>query len=221
MKLAILQPNFFPYKSYYDLAQRVDKVIFLDDVYYNNKSWVNKTLLKIKSKDFYFRIPIGNEKSTNIKDVKVKSDKWKKNFLKMIKLEYKHCPNFSLVLPIIQEVVDLPTDNVSHISAYSIFKICSLLGANTKFAFSSTDYGNVKASIENKILNICKKEHATTYYSLYKNPSNTEKFLRINIKVSNFVSYDGRCSMIEDLMTNHSYHHLLKKECNLSQDERT
>jgi hypothetical protein len=221
MKLAILQPNFFPYRSYYDLVKKVDKVVFLDDVYYNNKSWVNKTLLKVRSKDFYFRIPINNYKQLNIKDVKIKNEKWKKNFLKMINLEYKYCPNFSLVFPVIEEAISLPTDSIAHLSAYSVFKISSLFKDNTEFAFSSIDYPNVKGSIEDKILTICKKEKASIYYSLFKTPYNAEKFLRNDIKVSNFVSYEGRCSIMDDLMTNHSYHHFLEKECNLRQHEQS
>tara|TARA_B100000029_G_C17307733_1_gene863167 strand:+ start:118 stop:768 length:651 start_codon:yes stop_codon:yes gene_type:complete len=214
MKLAIIQPNFFPHRSYYDLIKRVDKVIFLDDVYYNNKSWVNKTLLKIKSKNFYFRVPIENQERANIKDLKIKNHKWKKNFLKMINLEYKHCPNFKSVFPIVEEIANFPTDNISHLAAYSIFRISTLFEDSTKFSFSSFDHPKVKGSMDNKILTICKKEKASTYYSLYKLPHNSQNFLKNNIKTSNFTSYNGKLSIIEDLMTNHSYKHFLKKECN-------
>ena len=222
MKLAILQPNFFPPKSYYDLVRKVDKVIFLDDVSYNNKSWANKTLLKIKSKDYYFRIPIVNTKEDRllIKDAKTKNEQWKQHFLKMIRIEHGGDYNFPVAMSLIKNILSFPVDNIAHVSAYSIFKVCETLGIDTKFAFSSIEYGKIKGSVENKILTICKKENAKTYYSLYKNSLNKRKFLDSGISLSHFVSYEGKYSIIGDLMKTQSYYQLLKKECNLLQNER-
>lgn len=219
MKLAILQPNFFPPKAYYDLVQKVDKVIFLDDVFYNNKSWSNKTLLKIRSKDYYFRIPIDNTEEDSrllIKDAKTKSEKWKQHLLKMIRIEHGSDYNFPVAMNLIKNIISLPVDNISHISAYSVFRVSSALGVNTEFAFSSVEYGKVKGSVENKILNICKKEKATTYYSLYKNNLSKSKFLKNGINLSHFVSYEGKYSFLGDLMKTQSYYPFLKKECNNS-----
>ncbi|MEG2816416.1 MAG: WbqC family protein [Comamonas sp.] len=42
MKLAIMQPYFFPYVGYYQLVNLVDKFIFLDDVNYKNGGWINR-----------------------------------------------------------------------------------------------------------------------------------------------------------------------------------
>ena len=83
MKVAVLQPNFFPFKSYYDLVEKVDKVIFLDDVAYNNKSWANKTILNVNSKDFYFRVPVNNdeEKSRAVNNGKKKTAEWAKGLV--------------------------------------------------------------------------------------------------------------------------------------------
>jgi hypothetical protein len=225
MKLAILQPNFFPPKSYYDLVQKMDKVIFLDDVFYNNKSWVNKTLLKVKSKDYYFRVPINNlddGERSQIKEIKIKEgEKWKRHFIKMVHLEHNDCYNYPAAINLVKSIIQLPVDNVCHLSAYSVFRVCSALGCDTEFSFSSVKYGNIKGSVESKILNICKKEGATTYYSLYKNNLNKNIFLKNGINLSHFVSYESKYSFIDSLMNTRSYYPLLKKECNLFQNERT
>tara|TARA_Y100000310_G_scaffold254_1_gene355 strand:- start:32535 stop:33176 length:642 start_codon:yes stop_codon:yes gene_type:complete len=212
MKIAVIQPNFFPFKAYYDLAQRVDKLIFLDDTFYNNKHWVNKTILKLNSSNYYFRIPVDHVDGSSVlvKDIKAKDNKWKKKFLKFVKVQYKNSINFNSVFPTIEEIVNLPTDSVAHIAAYSVFRFSSLLGFKTEFSLSSIKYGNIKRSMSEKILQICKKEKAKTYYTLMKNRGTFDerKFLSSGIRVSFFTSYSEKYSIIDDLMTNHSYTNL-------------
>ena len=149
MKIAIVQPNFFPFKAYYDLAGRVDKFIFLDDTPYNNKSWVNKTLLKLNSKNNYFRVPMEYDDQSTIltNQLKPKSLAWKKKFLKLIKVQYKRSVNFKFFYPLLQEIVDIPAENFAHMSSYSVFRIShSILESKTKINFSSTNYSRVKKS---------------------------------------------------------------------------
>lgn len=220
MKLAVIQPNFFPYEAYYDLTQRVDKVIFLDDAPYSSKNWVNKTLLKIKKKNYYFRIPTDEERgaTTLTRDLKIKDKKWKKKFIRLIKVQYQNYPNFKYVFPIVEEIVNLPTDNLSNIAAYSVYRISNLLNPNTQFTFSSKKYQNIKRPFLEKVIQICKKEKATTFYTFSKNVNtfNERKFFSNNIKVSYFRSYSSNFSMIDSLMSKYSYYQVFQKECNLS-----
>ena len=226
MKIAIIQPNFFPLRSYYDLAKRVDKFIFLDDALYNNKSWVNKTTLKLHNRNYYFRIPLEDcdpDLRRTTKDVTPKSNNWKKKFLKIIKVQYKNSSNFDFLFPIIKEIINIPSNCLAHTSAYSVFRLSqSIFESKSKFTFSSIKYENVKLSYYDKILHICKKERASTLYTFptKTNQLDVQKFARYDIGVSFFTSYANNLSIIDYLMTNDSYKEILKKECNLLQDER-
>ena len=187
MKLAIVQPNFFPYKAYYDLAERVDKFIFLDDFNYSPKNWVNKTIIKLNSSKFYFRVPVDYKENTATltKDVKIKGDQWKKKFLKFTKTQYRSCPNFNLVFPILKEVIELPSENIFDISI---------------------KHGCVKKSYHDKIFEICQREKASTYYTSARNRGEFDerKFLRANIKISYFTSYENNYSIIDSLMSDNN-----------------
>tara|TARA_Y100000588_G_scaffold395138_1_gene520361 strand:+ start:7124 stop:7801 length:678 start_codon:yes stop_codon:yes gene_type:complete len=215
VKLAIVQPNFFPYKSYYDLAKKVDKFIFLDDTNYNSKNWVNKTLIKLNSSNYYFRIPVDYKEGKFVptKEIKFKNDKWKNKFLKLIRVQYKNEINFNLVYPLLEEIINLPIDNVCHISAYSVFRICDQLNFGTEFTFSSISHGNIKGKYHDKIVEIAKKEKADTYYTFarHKGEFNESKFLKTNIKISYFTSYSSNFSIIDDIMSNPIYTDFLKK----------
>jgi len=226
MKLAVVQPNFFPFKAYYDLAKRVDKFIFLDDTPYNNKSWVNKTILNLNSKDYYFRVPLKHNPKDMIltKDIKPKSQSWKKKFLKIIKVQYKRSPNFDVMYPLVKEIINIPTECFAHTSAYSVFRLAhSILDSKAKFTFSSMGYSKVKVSFYEKILYICKKEKATMLYTFAgtRGSFDEKKFTNNGIGVSYFTSYSKNYSIIDEIMNNYSYRDILVKECNLLQDERT
>ena len=225
MKIAIIQPNFFPFKAYYDLATRVDKFIFLDDTPHNNKSWVNKALFRLNSKNYYFRVPMEYDINSTIitKDLKTKNDKWKNKFLKIIKLQYKYAPNFKFLYPLLNEIINIPTDVFAHTSAYSVFRLShSIFQSKASFTFSSLEYQNVKTPYYDKILHICKKEKASTFYTFTKSRGafDEKKFLENDIGVSFFTSYSNHYSVIDELMSSYSYTKILEKECNLLQHER-
>ena len=159
MKITVLQPNFFPFKTYFDIVGAVDKVIFADDSFYNEKSWVNKTVIQRNDKKFVFKIPIiSNMVDEPLSGLTIVSKNWKRNFLKMIGEQYKNAINFNKVFPVIKEVVYLPIDSASMISAYSVFRISELLGQDTKFSLASVDHKKVKGSFKKKIIEICKRE---------------------------------------------------------------
>lgn len=42
MKLAIMQPYFFPYLGYFQLIHAVDTFVFHDDVAFRKQGWINR-----------------------------------------------------------------------------------------------------------------------------------------------------------------------------------
>jgi hypothetical protein len=204
MKITVLQPNFFPFKSYFDVVKEVDKVIFADDSFYNKKSWADKTIIKRNDKKFIFKIPIIVRSDYEpISDIVILSRKWKRNFLKIVGQEYQGSLNFDKVFPVIKEVVNLPTDSVSMISAYSVFRISELLGHDTKFSLSSIDHANLKGSFKYKVMQICKRENSKHFhtFAMYKDTFNSHFFIRNNVNISYYSSYmNENYSIINHLM---------------------
>ena len=204
MKITVLQPNFFPFKSYFDVVREVDKVIFADDSFYNKKSWVDKTIIKRNGKKFVFKIPlVVNSEFEPLSDTIIISKKWKRNFLKMVGQEYQNSINFNKVFPVIKEVVNLPTDSISMISSYSVFRISELLGLKTKFSLSSVDHSNLKGSFKYKVIQICKREKSKHFhtFAMYRDTFNSHFFIRNNVNISYYSSYVGEnYSIINHLM---------------------
>ena len=142
------------------MTKDVDKVIFADDSFYNKKSWVDKTIIKRNGKKFIFKIPIiAKEEYEPLSDTIILSRKWRRNFLKMVGTEYQDSVNFDKVFPMVKEVVNLPTDSISMIAAYSVFRTSELLNYQTKFSLSSVDHKDLRGSFKKRIIQLGENNH--------------------------------------------------------------
>jgi hypothetical protein len=215
MKIAISQPCFFPYEGYFNMVSEVDKVIFLDNVFFSGKDWVNKTILNINDKNYYFRIPLKKQESPvsrgmpntypmMIKDAEQSGQSWKKKFVKVLNFNYKFKNNYDKVMPIIKEVLEIPTVKISELSAYSVFRISNLLNINPRYGFSlsSTKYSDITSNFESKVLEICKREKATELLCLpyLKDTLDPRGFEHYGVKLSFIRANYPKYSIIDKIM---------------------
>ena len=212
MKLAILQPCFFPYEGYYKIVEGVDHVIFLNDAPFTSKAWLNKTILDINGKPYFYRIPIENKKmSTNQLTNEIKcSLKWKRKFLKIIRSGYHRCPNFKNGYPLIEEIINLPTDQLSDLASYSIYRTHEFMNvqkgnrapSNTKFSLSSVRYKEINTFLPEKILTICKKERAKELIALpyMKSLFDFQEYKKYGIRVKFIGTNYNKFSIINKLL---------------------
>ena len=66
--LAISQPTYIPWIGYFALINASKKIVFLDDVQLNSRSWQQRNRIINNNKIFYLTIPVkkkGSEKSIN------------------------------------------------------------------------------------------------------------------------------------------------------------
>jgi hypothetical protein len=79
MKIAIMQPYFFPYIGYWQLIHAVDRFVLFDDAQYIRHGWVNRNrILKPGGGWQYILVPLKKHALTeSIKNVQVNPDgKW-------------------------------------------------------------------------------------------------------------------------------------------------
>ena len=58
MKIAVMQPYFFPYLGYWQLINAVDKFVLLDDVNYIMRGFINRNSILVNGKPYKFSISI-------------------------------------------------------------------------------------------------------------------------------------------------------------------
>ena len=167
MKLAIMQPYFFPYIGYFKLVNTVDKFVFYDDVTFIKQGWINRNQILINDQAKLFSVPLSNASShTLIKDVlisDIRYEKWKKSFLSTIMFNYKKAKNYEIVEALIERILLTPPKTISDLAIKSVIEISNYLDLDTEFDVSSQNYGNTHLSGQDRVLDICQKENANTY----------------------------------------------------------
>lgn len=164
MKLAIMQPYFFPYLGYMQLVNLVDKFIFYDDVNFIKNGWIarNRIISNTNSLQYFGVDLIQASQNKLIKEIKINNNSTKK--LRTIRHVYSKAPFFSDVYPIIEACLNKPSLTIAEMAADSVVMVADYLGIETEFEFSSKcnaisiDFGR-----KERIISICKQEKASNY----------------------------------------------------------
>jgi hypothetical protein len=165
MKLAIMQPYFFPYIGYWQLIYAVDRFVIYDDVNFIKKGWINRNRILMNREPGYLTIPLVKaSQNKRICDIEMQtSPNWQNKMLKSIEFNYRKSPFFDEIFAEINKLISNPADNLAHFLAQSLGDIATLLGISTEFVRSSRDYGNSSLRGQDRILDICDREGATSY----------------------------------------------------------
>lgn len=164
MKVAIMQPYFFPYIGYYQLVNAVDRFVFLDDVNFINRGWINRNRILLDGKDYLFTIPL-REASQNklINEIIVAEENWRYKILKTIELGYKKAPHFDEVYELLKTVFFLPVTNIATLAKKSVQTVCDFVGIGTIIIDSANVFNNKEMRGEERIIHINKMLFATDY----------------------------------------------------------
>jgi len=167
LSCAICQPHYFPWIGYFEMIDRVDVFVFLDDVQFIKREWKNrnkirKTATSIDSK--WLTVPINkNDHKAFIKDAKISIDvDWAVEHCNSLQSVYKDSPFFEKYFTVIKGFI---TDNVQstigELNINIIESLCKELRIKTKLLRSSDL--NVSGKKEEKLRNICLSLDADCY----------------------------------------------------------
>jgi hypothetical protein len=163
MKLGIMQPYFLPYIGYFQLINAVDKYVIYDDVQYIKGGRINRNNILLNGKDFRFNLIIlSASPNKSINEILVAENQFK--LLKTIESTYKKAPFYSLVFPLIENIINYENKNLAKYIGHSLIEIANYLNITTVFVYSS-EIKEKDSLLKNqdKITNICSVLGATEY----------------------------------------------------------
>ncbi|MEQ1743124.1 MAG: WbqC family protein [Candidatus Nitrotoga sp.] len=220
MKLAIMQPYFFPYMGYWQLINAVDRFVLFDDAQYMRHGWVNRNrILKPGGGWQYILVPLKKHDMTeSIKNVQAHPEKkWEELIIGQLAHYKKKARYFDETNEMVREILFSNNEqSISAINFATIKKLCAYLDIKKEIVVSSEqnlDYSEVCDAGE-WALRIAEQMGAAEYI----NPAagvdlfNREKFSSSNIKLSFFRSreivysqqgiFEPSLSIIDVLMFN-------------------
>lgn len=205
MKLAIMQPYFFPYIGYWQLINAVDRFVIYDDVNYIKKGWINRNRILINGAPVYITVPLHEASQfKHICDTTMiplnPSPLWRSKLVKMVEVTYRKTPYFEVVFPIIEKLICYETDNLSDYLAHQLQTLSVFMNINTEFVLTSRCYGNSELSGQKRIIDICKREHAAIYINpqggqtLYDPKAFQSAGINLRFIVMKPIPYKQRCT---------------------------
>jgi hypothetical protein len=165
MKLAIMQPYFFPYLGYWQLIHAVEKFVIYDDVTYIKNGWINRNRILINNAPAYFTIPLYQSSSyKRICDTSLNLTlNWRDKLLKTIENTYRKSPFFAEVFPVIEKIILFETENLADFLTNQLLELSVFMGIKTEFVLTSRKYENPFLSGQERVIDICKQEKTDIY----------------------------------------------------------
>jgi hypothetical protein len=166
MKVAIMQPYFFPYIGYFQLIQSVDTFIIYDNIQYTKKGWINRNRILTMGEPSHISLTL--KKDSDYLDVKDRylADIWKEEKMKMlnkIRSSYSKAPYFKEVYPIIESCILYEDSNLFNFILNSVKTICEYLDIKTSIEISSTINIDHALKGKEKVIALCKEFNADKY----------------------------------------------------------
>lgn len=162
-----MQPYLFPYLGYFQLIQSVDRFVLYDDVTYIKQGWVNRNQIRVSGKPMLFTLPLkGASSNTLIRELLLDPAQyraWRTKFLRTVEQAYSRAPYKGEVLELLGDVFAERATHLAPLLATGIEAVLRRAGCTTQVIPTAVQYANAHLHGQDRILDICAQEGATTY----------------------------------------------------------
>jgi len=197
VKLAIMQPYFFPYIGYFQMMNAVDKFVIYDDVTYIKNGWINRNRILVNGMEYMYTIPLKNASSnTLIKEIQISlNTRTVTKLLKTLQQNYRKAPYFEEAFLLISSIFNQETKFIRDLCLKSLQLINMYLDMDTFIVETSTIYNNQNLKSQDRIIDICLQEKANHYVNLiggqdlYDKKTFTNRGINLNFLESKEIKY--------------------------------
>lgn len=184
MRLAIMQPYFFPYIGYFQLIAAVDLFIVYDNIKYTKKGWINRNRMLQNGKEVMFSVPLKSDSDyLDVCERELAANFNRDKLLNQFKGAYQRAPYFAQTFQLVEEIVRYEDPSLFRFLHHSIAKVCEHLGITTEIKNSSDIAIDHDLKNQDKVLALCAAVGASTYVNaiggmeLYSKETFTKKGL--------------------------------------------
>ena len=206
MKLAIMQPYFFPYIGHFQLMKNVDRWIVADDLQFIDKGWITRNRIlhpDAKKEWIYILIPLKNRRSFDkINNINIDgTQNWKSLILGRLSHYKNKAPYYDRTIDLVKACLAYDKNNLALFVTNTLRLVASELGINVKM--------DVLSRLELKLghinhpgqwaVKISEALGATEYinpysgYSIYREDEFSSRSIKLYFLRPHLTPYTQRC----------------------------
>jgi hypothetical protein len=163
--VGIIQPNYLPWRGYFDFINEVDVFVFLDDVQYTKRDWRNRNRIRTRDgRSVWLSVPVlgGTDQLINEAVIDA-STGWHETHLATLTHNYGKTPHFRDYVARLRPVFERRHEKLSDLTIALTMEIAVWLGIRTEFVTaSSLGATGVK---DERLLELVTKLDGSTYLS--------------------------------------------------------
>ena len=137
MKGAIMQPYFFPYIGYLQLMSAVDTFVFLDDVQYIERGWVNRNRIRLGSRAHWLGGAVraaARSAAIEQREYLLQDDRHGvPAVLARLRAAYARAPYYEPCMALLGELLAFPDANVARFNENLLCGLAQALGLRCSF----------------------------------------------------------------------------------------
>ena len=165
-RVAICQPHYIPWIGYFEMIDRVDTFVFLDDVDFIKREWKNRNRIRkqaLATETKWLSVPIehADQRETPITRARIAGTEWTRKHLDGFFQVYRDTEHFEASYTLLRTGLEGEPATLAELNVALIADICRYLGIETELRRSSElDVGGQKTE---KLLALCAAAGATHY----------------------------------------------------------
>lgn len=164
MKLAIMQPYFFPYIGYFQLMASVDAFVIYDNIKYTKKGWINRNRIQNRGVEMLISLPLQKGSDhLNICERIISTIFDRQKLCNQIIGSYRHAPYFNDVMPVLEKIIKNESGNLFAYLYQSIVTLRDYFGLTCELLVSSTLAVDHNLKAQARVLDICHVMEADEY----------------------------------------------------------
>jgi hypothetical protein len=163
--VAILQPQFFPWRGVFEQIRLADEFVHFDDVQFpQGRSFVSRVQIKSPTGIKWLTVPVKRSGLVSIDSVPLDdSQPWRTKHLRTLAAAYAKAPYVRTMLELVDEVYAPGHPSVADLNISAIEKVSAYLGLTRTFTRSSATPCDARSSAH--LVALCKARNAERYVS--------------------------------------------------------
>lgn len=231
MRIAIMQPYFFPYIGYFQTMAAVDKYIVSGNVTFIKDAWMNRNrVVFLDGSIHYISVPL-LKKSSNKKISEILIDNtqnWQNKVLQSVWSNYRKAPYFEETYSLLDRVLSVGHETLFSLNASTMQAVANHLDMNTEFEYDFPKFDSLEEKLRTlddgysefpymektrparrvaRILEMCRQEGCDEYINAIGGMElyDKEEFAQYGISLSFVKTRDivyGQCSNSAEFVPN-------------------